>query len=363
MSERGGVKLLNAALDQHEDHIVLRGALDPLTMRFLQVDDYQREAHPVTALAKIMRGFEAGSAVPDIELGMRGNRKTVRDGIYTLMDDVYIIDGQQRVNAARMFIERGKTPHLGATVHFGTTREWERNQFKILNADRTRVSSDVILRNFREDYEGVQLLFDMTHKDTSFVLKDRICWNQRQSKDHFLRATTFAKVVIVMHSHLSGFSSISSNAENLCGRIKLVTEKVGKNILRANIRTYYEILDECWGIKKIVLTDRATFIKATFMLTLARVLSNHEVFWRENRLFVDVELRKKLASFPLEDHTIISMASAGSKIDPALYYLFVEHFNKGKRVRRLKERHAVEPMESDEAEGAEEPAAETANQS
>ncbi len=336
------VRILNAALDQHEGHIVLRGALDPETMENLLTDDYQREVQPVTALGRIMKGFQSGSAVPDVELGMRGTKRSVREGIYTLHSDVYIIDGLQRVSAAKLFRANGGAPHLGATVHFGTDRDWERKLFKILNAERTRVSANIILRNFREDYAAMQSLYHMTIEERDFVLKGKICWQQRKSREHLLLATTFAKVIITLHSHLvQGCASPSADAEGICKRLQMVSDLVGRNILRANIRTLYETLDECFGLRRIAFAQKAPFIRATFLLTIARVLSNHELFWRDNRLLVEADLRKKLATFPSYDPTVVSISAQGSTVDRELYRMFVEHLNRGKRNRRLFERQVV----------------------
>lgn len=343
------VRILNAALDEYEGQLVLRGVLDPGTLGNLLTDDYQREVSPVSSLARIMRGYEQGSAVPDIELGMRGHRKTCREGIYTLQDPVYIIDGQQRVEAAKMYGQNGNIPHLGATIHFGTSKEWERRQFKILNADRVRVSSNVILRNFREDYPAVKMLFDIAESDKEFAMKGRVCWEQRQKRDHLISAMMLAKLASLLHAHETGIESPSGRAEDLCLRLQKVLEVVGKNIYRSNVKMFFEILDGCWGLKRVVYTEKATFIKATFLLTLSRLLSNHEVFWRDHRLFVDVDLRRKLASFPIGDPTVIQLACTGSKVDVLLYKLIVDHLNKGKRTRQLKERCVIDEEKLEEA--------------
>jgi hypothetical protein len=336
------VRILNAAIDEHEGHIVIRGALDPETMEHLLTDDYQREVQAVTALSRIMNGFEAGSAVPDVELGMRGSKKTFRDGIYTLHDPVYIIDGLQRISAAKLYRTKGYVPHLGATIHLGSTREWERKQFKILNADRVRVSANVILRNFREDHEAINVFYVMTNDDREFVLKDKVCWQQNLAREHLMSAMTFGKVSLVAHAHLSGCISPSPDAQQLCLRADALMKAVGKNILRANIKTFYNVLDECWGLKTIVFTKKAPFVRATFQLTLARFLSDHEVFWRDNRLLVEADLRRKLAQFPTYDPTVQSISGSGSKIDSELYRMIQDHMNRGKRTRRLNPRKLTE---------------------
>jgi hypothetical protein len=341
------VRLLNAALDEHEGRIVLRGVLDSEVLDAVLVDTYQREISPESSLARIMRGFEQNSAVPDVELGMRGTRKSTRDGIYTLLDDTYVIDGLQRINAAKLFKTRGGNPHLGATVHFGTDRDWERKQFKILNADRTRVSSNVLLRNFGEDWQGIAMLHRLSG-DSGFVMQNRVCWDQRPKVGQFVSAMTYVNCTIILHSHATGMIGASRNPMDACGAVQASVEKVGARAVKENVRSFFGLIDTCWNIKRVAYAEKATFLKATFLHTLARVLSNHAVFWRENRLFVESDLTKKLSQFPFSDPTVQQLSMAGSKVDRLLYELMVDHMNKGKRTRRLVPRVALTP--SDEAE-------------
>lgn len=343
MSTISHVRILNGALDEHDGQIVLRGAIDPETLHFLLVDDYQREVQPVTTLSKIMKGYEHGSSVPDIDLGMRGNKKVFREGIYTLYDPVYIIDGQQRTAAAKLFQQRGGTPHLGATIHFGTTKEWERKQFKILNADRVRVSSNILFRNDKDVSTAVKMLYDLTESDREFALHQRVSWDQHKKRSQLLTAMMVGKVACLLHSHVTGLVSSASSAEDLTLKLGNVYELVGRNTLRANIKTFFDILDECWGLKRIVYTERAIFTKATFLLTFARLISNHAVFWREDdrKLLVEADLKRKLSSFPMAEPTVVQLASAGSRVDVLLYKLIIDHLNKGKRTQHLRERHIL----------------------
>ncbi len=360
MSSINAIRILSGAMDAHEGHSVLRGALDPETLKHLLVDDYQRGVRPVASLTKIMNGFKQGSAVPDVELGMRGVKKSSREGVFTLHDPVYIIDGLQRIEAAKIFLANGSIPHLGATVHFGTTKEWERAQFKILNAFRVRVSSNVLFRNDKDDSTAVKMLFNLTHDDNEFVLCKRVSWDQRSARGELISAMMLGKVACMLHAHLTGMVSSSNSAEDLTIRVQRLHDQIGARILRDNIKAFFGILDECWGLKRVVYTEKATFIKATFLLTLARLLSNHEVFWKdEKRIFMEADLKRKLAQFPLQDPTVIQLASAGSKVDMYLYKLIVEHLNRGKRSKHLQERHAIAVVdEADEAAEADDGAVE-----
>lgn len=348
------IRLLNAALDEHNGMMVLRGALDMECLDALQVDDYQREVSSTTSLAKIMKGFEEGSAVPDIELGMRGFKKTVRDGVYTLHDPVYIIDGLQRVSAAKLFKQKGGTPHLGACVHFGTTKKWEQEQFRTLNADRTRVNANVLLRNDRERSEAVAMLHKLTTETSGFVLNHRVQWDQKMARGQLFSAMTVAKVACVLHSHKTGVIGANLVASDAHKTLDGVKDCFGINVMRSNVKTFFEILDECFGFKLVKYADKNAAVKPAFMLTVARIFSNHEVFWKGDRLSVETSLQKKLAQFGTHDPAVVQMASGGSKIDPVLNSMIVEHLNSGKRTRRLVPRVAQASLELPTNGGGEE---------
>ncbi len=337
------VRIWNGALDEHEGKVVLRGSLDPATLDAIQMDDYQREIRSVSALNKIMSGFESGSAVPDVELGMRGVRKSYREGVYTLLDPVFVIDGLQRISAAKIFASRGGIPHLGAEVHFGTEKSWERRLFKILNADRTRVSGNIIFRNSKEDFEAVRMLHSM-NDDSGFVLRGRISWNQALGRNHLITGFGLGKVITMLHSFQTGISGASASGSDLGKRVQTIYDLVGKNILRANVKTYYELIEECWGLKTIAFKEKAPQLRSTFQMTLACLLANCNEFWRENRLLIEAPLRRKFAGFPIFDPTVIQLSSAGSKTDRVLYDFLKGHINSGKRTKRLTERRGFDNL-------------------
>src|SRR5882724_10561822 len=137
------VKIINGALDTtplRPDTLILRGVIDPESLKHLLFDDYQREALPLSSLRKLTDAIKNGSALPDIEIGMRGSRvRNSTDNTYHLQDECFVIDGQQRVNACRNALLQGiGTVHLGAAIHFDTTKEWERERFRILNSEQLK---------------------------------------------------------------------------------------------------------------------------------------------------------------------------------------------------------------------------------
>ncbi len=338
MSLQKYVKVIHAGLDEDEDgSIILRGRIDPETLDALQIDDYQREILPVSNINQIMQGFEPGGSVPDIDLGMRGARTRDADDVFTLLDDVYIIDGQQRVTAAKRYRLQGKVPRLGATIHFNTTKKWEIDRFRTLNADRIKVSPNVLIRNTRDEYDVISALYNMSENDNQFVMKGRICWSQSKQRLHLITALTMLKAIGIMHSHLS--PGLSGMGKELCPALEKTFDLVGRNIFRENVRTYFQIIEDCWGIRTVTYAG-ACHLRNTFLFSLARLLCNHPTFWRENKVFIEMDLLRKLKTFPVQDPTVQQLSGAGGQAGKMLYSLMVEHINRGKRTKRLKQRIA-----------------------
>lgn len=333
------VRIKHAALaDDDVGEIILRGQIDPDTLSALLVDDYQREVLPVKTINQIMEGFKAGGSVPDIDLGMRGHATRSNDEMYTLLNDVYIIDGQQRVNAARRFIQQGGVPRLGATIHFDTTREWEVQRFRILNADRIKVSPNVLVRNLRDQHVAVNELYNMCDNDRDFVMRGRVCWQQQKLRQQLLTVTTFMKSVGFLHMHLGPGGG--NRVDELAQKIQRIYDRIGRLTFRHNVRAFYKMVDECWGISNVTY-DGACYLKNTFLFTMARVISNHPVFWRDDKMFVDAQWMRKWQSFPIQDPTVLHISGAGGKANKYLYDMMIDHLNKGKRFKRLVPRKMV----------------------
>lgn len=339
------IKIINAALDEFEGGIILRGVLDPDSLKELLSDEYQREVEPLSALNEIVDALKY-STVPDIELGMRGHKVIERDGVFFLQDPAYIVDGLQRVSAGlEMMKESGdRKPRIGAVVHFGTNRTWERDRFDILNSRQKRLSPNVLLRNMRHDNAAIGTIFSMTKNDNSFVLRDRVSWSQRQERKKLLTAMTLLRVTGGLHAHIGPGRSRSREA--LAHGNLVIMEKVGRNTYRDNVRTFFDLVDECWGVRRVVYRQGASYLKENFLIVLATLLSRHEVFWRGDRLFIEAPLARKIATFPVSDPHVASLASAGSTAQTILFQLMVEHINSGKRTKRLQPRDFVEALDS-----------------
>jgi hypothetical protein len=338
------VRLQNATLDDKGDGtIVAHGWLDLAALLELRVGDYQREIleHANKQKSSIYAAVENHTRLPDIMLGMRGEKFTTRGQMFYLEDDVYIIDGLQRVSALRKYAVNNPDDiasiRIGAEVRFSTTRESEKELFTLLNVRRTAMSPNIILRNAREESNGLLTLYGLTHNDPSFALYGRVCWNQRMSRNELMTASSYCKVAL----HLSrGIASVgpTTSVTLIPPLLARVADEVGIQVLRDNIYRFYEVIDEIWGIKGVKYVDLTTHLRANFLNMIAKVFTLHENFWDKNRLVIDAKQRLKLKAFPLTDPTIQKLSAGGGAAADLLYRLMVDHMNKGQKINRLIER-------------------------
>lgn len=351
------VRILNGALDEviieNVKHVILRGVVDPQALHHLLRDDYQREAQPLTSQWRILDALKKGEPLPDIELGMRGDSVTGREDNYILKDQVYIIDGLQRVTSAIHFLSTnpGSVVRLGAMVHFGTTKDWERKRFHILNTHRLKVSPNVLLRNMREESPAVLALFGLSTNDRSFVLHNRVSWTQRMTKGELLTALTFAKVVGLIHSHK--VAGKSNSIEELVPALNKAVEVFGIQAIRENIRSFFGLVDECWGIKSVQYREGAIYMRGSFLYMFARLLVEHHDFWQgeeEKRLFVNADLKRKIAQFPIHDPEVVRLSGSSGLARVMLYTMLRDHINSGKRTKRLSPRQVEATIDVGEDE-------------
>jgi hypothetical protein len=330
---RESVKMVSAALDDAEDNqIVLRGVISPESIAHLKVGPYQREILPVSKINDLVTAFNEGS-VPDIDLGMRGGDYMEKDGAFYLQNDVYIIDGLQRTTAARQVIKANKTPKLGAIVHFNTTEEWERNRFRVLNTTNTKLSPSVLIRNMQKEYLVVDLLLSLV-KDKTFILYDKVCWNQRMVRQELITGLTLLKSSAFLHSRFG--STRGQRIGELIPALQKVYDKLGRSILRENIKAFWDLLDECWQVRYITFKEGSVCLKSGFLLMMATIFSEHSNFWRDSKLFIEKDLRRKISLFPINDPEIIKLAGQGGGVSSdILYQLMIRHINSGKRTKRL----------------------------
>lgn len=334
----GSIKVVSGMLDLDHDEngeeiIILRGVLDPASLERLRIDDYQREQLAAPKIDRIKQGIRS-RGTPDIVLGMRGESYLEREGVMYLQDPVYIIDGYQRVTAAMRLMGEvnGVMPRIGMKLHFNTDYEFEKDLFDKLNLEQTRLSGNVTLRNRRTTNPAMEALYKLT-SDKGFVMKDQICWGQNMRRGDLISAVTYVKVAAMLHSHAG--PGRSTGVVELAEGLKKIMDNVGQKKLVENVRVYFEIVDRCWGIRRVHFRGGATYLKSGFLLQLARVYSDHAVFWKDDLLTVDTSVQRKLSQFPISDPEVMRLSSTGGMANELLYQLLVGHINSGRRTRRL----------------------------
>jgi hypothetical protein len=344
---RETIKVTKAALDDVDGAIVLRGVLDPQSLALIKVDDYQREALPTTSLTSLISALQSTSnQVPDVVLGSRGGSYLEKAEAFYLSNDVYVIDGLQRITAATHLICTGKKldPHLGCLVKFNTTRDSERELFRILNISRLRLSANVLVRNLRENSPVIEMLWSLT-KDSSFPMCGRVAWNQRMQRTELATAFNYIKVVGCLHSSIGPGKSQGIDA--LAAGLDKIMKIVGRTTMRNNVKLFFDVLDSAWGVRRVTYSESSPYLKGTFMQSLALVFAHHSNFWHGNDLSVEASIRKKLALFPINDPVIQGLSGAHGMARAQLYNLMVQHINSGKRTKRLVPFKGTDPMEMD----------------
>lgn len=345
------IVLINAAFDETKaGNVIFRGVIDPSSLDNLLVADYQREVLPISSINKLIEAMETGT-VPDIEVGMRGEDFDTQEGKVLLRNETYIIDGLQRVSAARLKYStgNGRSPYLGVTVHLNTTEEWERERFRILNTERTKLSPNVLMRNWQVSHRAVEIMYKLTSADTKSPLYRRVCWKQQMSREELISATTFAKIIGHLHSHMQG-GLREKRVNQLVPALQRLFDTIGHVKFRGNTAEFFSIIDECWGIRRVTFKEGAVQLRGNFLYALAQTFSNHLDFWQGTQLVVDKSTRRKLSGFPLSDTTVTSLSSGSGKAREHLYHLIVDHLNSGRRINHLRPRQIIDNPEEEDTE-------------
>jgi hypothetical protein len=338
------IKILHAALDDFKDEtretIVLRGRIDPSSFDLFKTGPYQREALPITPTSKLVTALGKGETIPDIEIGMRGQRFFEQGDAFILRDPCYIIDGLQRVTAARYMRAHHENLNIrmGALVHFNTSEEWERKRFEVLNGERTRVAASVMIRNLRHDSKLILTLYGLSHTDKDFALYQRVCWNQRFQRGDLINASVFIRVLLHLHASYTG---AGQHSRAVLDRVRILEKSVGLQATRENAKRFFDIVDEAWGIRNITVDYPTPHLRAGFLMVLSDLFADHYNFWDENkRLSVSRDDVEKLRALNPSDPNIINLVGATGAARSLLYGIMRDHLNKGRTTNRLRERAA-----------------------
>jgi hypothetical protein len=357
------IRIVKGSIDDIviEGNPCMRGVIATDSLQDLQIDkSYQREFLSATARRYIMDALDKKQRLPELELGMRGQTWAWADSDQApesdmlLCDPVYIIDGQQRRGSILDFVARfpKADPRQGVVVHFGSTVAWERERFQALNLHQVRVSTGLIVRNLRENCHGIACAYGLTQTDRDFPLYDRVGWGQSMGGKDLLSGTGYVTVILQLHGHMGAGIAVVSVKQVEAAFDKLVG-LIGLAQLRANIQTFFELIEHCWEIKS--LTKRgATWMKSNFLYALCDVFSDHLDFWGGEtaaKFAVPVELRNRLERFPVTDPEIRNLAASGGQARTVLAYNMINFLDKGRR-SSLRKRNLEELMARHRSEGA-----------
>lgn len=337
------VRIINGALDENPDSsagIVLNGRLDPATLHRLKVDsEYQR---PLGDRPDIFEALKDGTIVPNVDIGVRGQDFEVDGDDFLIRSPAYIIDGWQRVGTARKLLELipDHPIRIFATIHFGTDALWERHRFTELNKNVKKVSPNLHLRNMRDGNEAVLTLFGLSTNAREFALFKRVSWSQNMARGDLVPALLFAKTAMRLHAHQTALKG--GRVEAISASIARAAKNVSLLNFRRNVSTFFEVVDECWGIRNIEIRHGAPQLKATFLGQLARMFSGHIDYWdtSDRIFFVAADSRRKLAKFPIQDPHVRNLCGTGGAAGNILYEMLCTHMDSGKRTGRMRARAA-----------------------
>jgi len=353
------VKIINGALEETPSgDVILRGTIAVESLKSLKTDEYQREVLSRSGRggagpSRLMKGIQSGVRLPDIELGMRGQNFTSHGKTFVLHDPVYIIDGLQRVTALIEHIEEHGSPNgaqpLGAMIQFRTTKQSEKERFGILNGPgRTPVSPGVLLRNIRDKHPSILTLYGLSKSDTSFALYGRVCWDQRMKQQEILKAMLLVKSALSIHSgihrriileHGAAKRDESKAADNKgAAMLDRVAKEIGLQNFRENVKDFFELIDECYGIRSIEYGEAQGHLRGVFLSVLGTFFANNKQLWNAEgkRIRVDNKTRERFKSFAINDPEIRRLCGAGStSTEPILYRYLLNHMNKHKSKNRF----------------------------
>ena len=312
---------------------VIRGSIDPTSLANVLAGDYQREVLGGKSQVKLANAIKT-STVPDIELGARCKKFKQIGTSIIIEGPVYVIDGLQRISAAKQMIagNEGGVPYIGAQIHMDTDPDWERERFRALNADRSKLSPNVLLRNSKHDFEGVALLYGMTTEMKDLTVYERVQWTQRPETKNLITANQLVRVACRIHAHMMPGLKGTVDLSTL-EAFERLSELIGADTVMSNVNTFYDLINDLWGMRNLDRRDMATQMKGGFQFTLAAVLSDHVDFWKDDTLYFSSSLRTKLGTFKLSLHVSqLCQASTGTDL---LYGMIVHHVNSGKRTQHL----------------------------
>jgi hypothetical protein len=187
----------------------------------------------------------------------------------------------------------------------------------------------------------------MSQTEKNFVLCDRVAWDDRPGKnaagqDELVRGMMLLRVSGFLHGHKFG-RSVSGGGDclKLLARIERKVNRIGLPMLRQNLVTFFGTVESCWPFLEESVHARRLQMREPFLFMLARLLSDHEVFWKqpdEKELVVPARILHDLRRISLTDPNIMNLLHRGRAATDILYETVVHNLNKGRSTNRLVDR-------------------------
>jgi hypothetical protein len=280
--------------------------------------------------------------VPDIDLGMRGiTMKHLGGNALAFLSPVYVIDGLQRLAAAKRAMAEGCDPLLlSAVLRLGTTEDSERIRFLTLNLDRRKVSSNVVIGGLCVDFPILERLRQLTgsegsRRDAEFVLTGRVTWTQRSKSGAIMSATTLMRVLGELHAHM-GPNTRYVDIRKLASALQELANVITPEVMITNLVYFVDMVDEMWQLGQVQPQTRSAVNHQGFLTAVARLLSDHANFWnRSGELFLHAPDWRKLRTYSPSTPGILELARSGAGQVGILRELRI-HMNKGRKNHHLR---------------------------
>jgi hypothetical protein len=304
------IVVLNGALedDSETNEIVLRGTIDPSTLKYIHLDWYQREqGFSPRHINNIMSGLFTNGRVADLTLGMRGHRVQTRGASYILQDKVYCIDGGQRLRAMAMALHERPSLKLsvGAKIHFGTTEQSENEMFCKLGTSQIRIAASVLLRDMKKISPAANVLLSL-NRDPAFALNERVAWDQTKRRSELITGFMLARVAGALHAHKGSALHSTTVNDLVIGLDNLVTI-IGEDNLRLNVIRFFDTIDRCWNIRNLSghRDEERPHLNLLFLMTICSLMSRYPEFWvgvDNNEFQFPDRYIKRLKGFTIADY-------------------------------------------------------------
>ena len=285
--------------------------IDPEDLSQLHVPWYQREKGEENPRRRKLRDGVQTGGLPDLLLNYRGRDiEELTAGELMLTGTVSVIDGHQRMATTLELLANGSLGGnsrdllqgwLGAKIFVNLTEEEEYQLFGPLNRDQWRLGPAVIIRNEMQRLDEFGPLLAFSQEGGNPIIGGRVQWQQQLRAHELFGAKTYLSVIMSLHG-----SYVPTDTALLISGVRdlIIAGSLGDEVIQANLTTFYEAVDHCYGLQSIPKRrSRGEYphIKSMFLIGLGRFLGTYQEFWDGNRLQLNRQMLARLKSFRFSD--------------------------------------------------------------